>query len=257
MVRQIAKLDHNPLHMQPRLAARKTVALEALIYRTLVRPSLRRAFVRVALGGVDPFDPLALPTLFYANHPSWWDGYLAFLLSYEHWQRDGYIMMEEDQLARYSFFRRCGAFSVDRHDPREGMRSVAYTAQLLVRHPQRVAWIFPQGEITPNDRRPLRTYSGAAHIAKRATPIRCAPVAFRYEFGTEQRPEALIRIGTRHVVIGPVNVKNLQREMDERLLREVDQLRDDTVNGATASYTTILAGRESINMRWDRLRERL
>jgi len=192
--------------------------------------------------------------LLYLNHTSWWDGYMPFLLSDEVWRREAFIMMEEPQLRRYGFFRFCGAFSVDRHDPREGLRSVAYAAGLLREHPGRLVWIFPQGEIAPNDRRPLATFAGAAHIAKRAAPVCCIPVALRYEFGGEQRPEALIRIGAWHMVEAGADAKALHAEMDARLERELDALRDDAIAGRSASYRTILRGRQSINVVWDRIR---
>ena len=240
----------------PRLPAHKTPAIEALIYRTLVRPALRRTFHRIAIGGEEP-QPSPLSTVFYVNHPSWWDGYLAFFLSYERWRRDGYLMMEEPQLARYSFFRYCGVFSVDRHDPREAMRSVRYSADLLRQRPGRLVWIFPQGDITPNDQRPLQLFSGAAHIARRAAPVRCIPVAFRFEFLTEQRPEALVRLGAEHSVEGSIDVRRLHHEMEARLTAEADRLRNDVITGRTETYTTGLHGRESVNVRWDKIRSRI
>lgn len=239
----------------PRLPARKTPALEALIYRALVRPALRRMFHRVALGGPAP-PPWDLPVLLYLNHPSWWDGYMPFLLSDELWRREAFLMMEEPQLRRYGFFRYCGVFSVDRHDPREGMRSVAYAAELLGKHPGRCLWLFPQGELAPNDRRPLHSFAGAAHIAKRAAPVRCVPVALRYEFGAEQRAEAFIRLGRSHIVEAGSNARSLHREMDERLESELDALRTDVLEGRVATYRTILRGRQSVNVVWDRVRER-
>ena len=241
-----------------KLPAHKTPAIEAVIYRVLVRPALARTFHRIALNQGAPRPRPDLPTLIYANHPSWWDGYMAFVLSDEIWGCEGYIMMEEPQLARYGFFRFCGAFGVERHDPRAAMRSVAYSAELLRQSTRRVVWIFPQGEITPNDRRPLTTFRGAAHIVKRVAsagcPIRCIPMALRFEFGGEQRPEALIRLGPAHTVTGQVDVKVLHRELDERLRHEMDTLRDDTLDGTTANYQTIFHGRPSVNVVWDRVR---
>lgn len=241
-----------------RLPARKTPFLEALIYRALVRPALRSTFHRIALNRVAPRPRPDLPTIIYANHPSWWDGYMAFVLSDEIWHCESYIMMEEPQLARYGFFRWCGAFGVDRYDPRAGMRSVSYAADLLKQRRQRVVWIFPQGEITPNDRRPLTTFAGAAHIAKRVaqsgTAVRCLPMALRFEFGAEQQPEALIRIGPAHIVSGKVDIKVLHRDMDQRLQTEMDVLHADTINGSTVQYQTILRGRESVNVVWDKVR---
>ncbi len=242
-----------------RLPARKTPLLEALIYRILVRPALRRTFQRIALNPDAPRPRPDLPTLIYANHPSWWDGYMTFVLADEIWQCEGYIMMEEPQLARYGFFRWCGAFGVDRHDPRHGLRSIAYAAKLLTERTQRVVWIFPQGEITPNDKRPLRTFAGAAHIVKRVTQegetaVRCIPMALRFEFGAEQRPEALLRLGPAHLVAGKVEPKALHREMDQRLQAEMDALYADTISGATARYRTIFRGRQSVNVVWDEVR---
>ncbi len=239
--------------MLPRFPARKSPLHEAAIYRLLVRPSLRRTFHRIAISAPHGEDWSRLPTIFYASHVSWWDGYMAFFLCDERWRIEGYLMMEEPQLARYRFFQRCGCFSVDRHDPREGMRSVAYAASLLRPAPGRALWIFPQGAIAPVDRRPLQTYAGAAYVARRCGPVRCVPVALRFEFFGEQRPEALIRLGPPHIVEDG-DTRELHAEMDRRLLTEVDSLREDVIAGITASYQTALVGRGSINVLWDQAR---
>ncbi len=163
-------------------------------------------------------------------------------------------MMEEPQLARYGFFRYCGVFSVDRHDPREAMRSVRYSADLLRQRSGRLLWIFPQGEITPNDQRPLHLFRGAAHIAKRAAPVRCIPVALRFEFLMEQRAEALVRFGAAHIVDGSIDTKAIHQEMETRLTAEADHLTNDVIAGRTEEYATALRGRESVNVRWDKIR---
>jgi len=236
----------------PRLPARKNRLIEAAIYRAMVRPSLRRTFHRIAIAAPHGEDWSGLPTLFYANHPSWWDGWIAFFLFDERWRMEGYLMMEEPQLRRYRFFQRCGCFSVDRHDAREAMRSVGYAATLLRDRPGRALWIFPEGEIGPNGR-PLRTYTGAAHIARRAGRVRCVPVALRFEFLGEQRPEALIRIGPAHIV-EQGDTKALHADMDRRLVEQLDHLHADVISGATTAYTTALRGRTSIDAWWDRVR---
>ncbi len=79
------------------------------------------------------------------------------------------------------------------------------------------------------------------------------PVALRFEFLGEQRPEALIRLGEPHIVESG-DTRPLHDEMDRRLLAEVDALHDDVISGATVRYPTILAGRTSTNVLWDRLR---
>lgn len=237
---------------QPRYPALKHRPTAQLIYRTLVLPALWRAFDRIAIQDNQGVEGRGLPTILYANHVSWWDGYFFFLLE-QSWRAEFYLMMEEAQLSRYRFFQQTGCFSVDRADPREAMRSVQYAAQLLAGKPRRTLIIFPQGVIVPNDRRPLDTYPGVAHIAKRAGAVRCLPIALRLEFGQQQRPEGYLRIGPGHVLEGG-NTRAMQAELDRRLLHEVDALRDDFLAGRTDDYATLLHGMPSVNVLWDRLR---
>ncbi len=239
-------------HVQPRLPARKNRLIAQAIYRTLVVPPMRRTFDRVALLDGSGAEGRGLPTILYSNHVSWWDGYLAFVLE-QHWRGEFYLMMEEAQLRRYRFFQRCGCFSVDRQDAREGLRSVQYAAELLGENAQRTVLIFPQGTITANDRRPLVTYPGIAHIAKRVGAVRCVPMALRLEFGLQQRATAFLRVGPAHVVDGGAP-RLVQAELDARLLREVDGLRDDVVYGDPSNYLTLLRGQRSINVWWDEAR---
>jgi hypothetical protein len=56
-------------------------------------------------------------------------------------------------------------------------------------------WLFPQGEMLPQDRRPLKFFSGIAKLAEKIANVNLVPVCFRYEFLMEQRPEVFISIG--------------------------------------------------------------
>ena len=68
--------------------------------------------------------------LFLANHSCWWDLFLAHILN-EAIPVDGYGMMEHFNLLRFGFFRRIGAFSVDRTDPRRSGRRSSTRPGLL------------------------------------------------------------------------------------------------------------------------------
>ena len=91
------------------------------------------------------------PAVIYGNKQE------PILISLDLFDHDAYGIMEERQLRRYGFFRRLGMFSVDRENFRSARRSLDYAATLL-RGTGRVLWLFPQGEIVPNDRRPVRCY---------------------------------------------------------------------------------------------------
>ena len=239
----------------PRLPARPNRAGAWLVYRGLVRPALRRTFGRVLLDAGAAADALRgrQPVLCYVTHVSWWDGYLAFELFRNAYPRRHFLMMEEAQLRRYFFFRWCGCFSVHRSDPREGVRSLRYAAHLLQTEARPLVWMFPQGEILPADRRPLALYRGVADIATHSGGVWCVPVALRYEFGAEQRPDALIACGEPLWVGGASDRGALQAELSDRLAATADGLRERWVAGELGAFTPILRGQESANRRFDAL----
>jgi 1-acyl-sn-glycerol-3-phosphate acyltransferase len=168
----------------------------------------------------------------------------------------GYLMMEEKELRRYRFFSWCGCFSVNRQDARSAARSVAYISRLLAERRDRALLIFPQGEITPNDRRPLAIFSGIAHVASRAGGAMLLPVALRYEFRGEQRPEAFIRAGPAHHASADTDARALTSEIAQRLTAAAGALRDELNEKRLDGYQVLLHGRAGVNRVWDRVRGR-
>jgi 1-acyl-sn-glycerol-3-phosphate acyltransferase len=241
----------------PAVPARHNRSLSALIYRLLVRRSAWSHFDRVWLKIDGPLPhPADGPLIVYLNHPSWWDGYMAFLLS-RAVLRDRFqpfLMMEERELLRYRFFAWCGCFSIDRQHPRAAARSMAYVGRMLSERRDRALWIFPQGKITPPERRPLALYPGVAHAARRVAPVTLCPVALRYEFRGEQRPEAFLRVGPLHHADAALDTRALNAEVAQRLTAAVDALRDDLNAGQLADYQVLLRGRPGVNRLFDALR---
>jgi 1-acyl-sn-glycerol-3-phosphate acyltransferase len=241
----------------PPIPARHHALGDALLYWGLVRPALWSHFDRVwiKVEGAIP-QASAGPLIVYMNHPSWWDGYIAFVLNRLVLRNrfQGYAMMEEQQLKRYRFFSWSGAFSVHRQDARSAMRSVRYIGRLLAERRNRCLYIFPQGEIAPNDRRPLQIFSGAAHIARRAGGATLWPVALRYEFRGEQRAEIFIRTGPPHHTIAGADTRALTGEIGSRLTAACDALRDEYTAGDLGGYRVLLRGRAGINRVFDTAR---
>jgi hypothetical protein len=231
---------------QPSIPARHTRAGDALIYWALVRSAIWSHFARVWLRIEGPIPtPADGPLIFYLNHPSWWDGYLAHVLSRmvlgNRFQTFG--MMEERELRRYRFFTWSGAFSVNRQDARSALASVAYIGRQLAERRDRALAIFPQGEITPNDRRPLQMFSGMAHVARWAGGATFWPVALRYEFRGEQRPEAFIRAGPAHYAPADSDTRALTADAGARLTAACDALRDEVTSSQLEAYRVLLRGR--------------
>lgn len=240
------------------IPARKFPLGEWLVGR-LIYGSFRKSFDRIYFRMRTPLldEQRKLPMIVCANHASWWDGYIAFIV--EHYLKiDCYLMMEEAQLRRYFFFAWAGCFSVDRQNARSAMETLHYAARLLKERPERMVWLFPQGEIAPNDRRPLVFFTGAAHLARMSCPALLYPVATRIEYMAEQRPNLYISMGEPMQLAPeetqkPGFLKSYTKLLEERVTTELDQLRADIIADNTHDFTLLLQGTSSTNRIFDTL----
>lgn len=242
---------------RPAIPAAKSRLGDEALYWLFARWSLRSSFDRVWLQTHGPLpEPADGPLLLYLNHSSWWDGYLMYVIHRVvlRGRFDAHLLMEERQLRAYRFFTWSGAFSINRHDPEDVARSQAYAANLLRGGARpRALFIFPQGKIVPQERRPLVTYPGVARIIALAGPLTLCPVALRYEFLGQQWPHAFIRLGPAHRAANPDDIEGTLAEVTARLTAACDALRDDVVGGGLDAYTPILRGRRGIDQTFDAL----
>lgn len=165
-----------------------------------------------------------VPLIIYANHSSWWDGLAAHHLSQKA-RLDFYVMMEEKQLKDLRLFLKLGAFSVVRENPRRAVESINYAANLLKKNPRRALWIFPQGEILPNDTRPIHFYNGLARIIEKTGECETVAVAFRSEFLGNFKPELFAAVG-RIERFQPENLKNT-KDLTEKFAANMQNTLDD------------------------------
>lgn len=216
---------------------------------------VRRHFAGVHVRGLANLAAVdrSTPVLFFANHSTWWDGLMIYLLNEQRLRRDTYLMMEERQFVRYSFFRWIGAFSVRRNDARDGLAALAYAGSLL-NAPNRAVWMFPQGVLRPNEIRPLRFESGLARIAHAAPAARLIPVAMRTEFYHEQRPDFFLDIGTPVDVPAAASVQDITALAAKALTAQLDALRADLIAGRVEGFHLLLRGKRSVNRAYDSAR---
>jgi 1-acyl-sn-glycerol-3-phosphate acyltransferase len=228
------------------------MAVEAMI-----RSRTRRGFHQIRAQGLDRFreslnrDPGG--TLILANHSCWWDLFLAQIVN-DAIPADGYGMMEHFNLRRFGFFRRIGGFSVDRTDPVSVRASLKYAAELL-QEPRAVVWIFPQGKIEGNDVRPLRFQNGIRALVRQAGRVRVVPMALRYEFWQDERPEALVRFGER-TTVDRADLPTLVPTFERRLTEELDALRLDSIAQRSDRFDGLMVEQPSISDRYARFRAR-
>ncbi len=218
---------------------------------TLIRSKLRSGFHSILASGMDQLradlDRDDSGTLFLVNHSCWWDLFLVHLIN-ESVPVDGYGMMEHFNLLRFGFFRRIGAFSVDRTDPGSVRASLDYAARLL-RRPRAGVWVFPQGKIETNDVRPLVFQPGIRALVRRSGRVRVVPVAFRYEFWQDERPEALVRFGEAAWVDRP-DLPTLISTFERRLTEELDALRVDAIAQDPSRFAPLSRGKRSVSERY-------
>jgi chlorobactene lauroyltransferase len=238
------------------IAARKFPLGEKLVW-LLINTSFHKHFDRIffRMHSELTAEQRALPIIICANHSSGWDGYVAALVE-RHLKLDCYLMMEEAQLKRYFFFTWIGCFSVNRQNARSAIQSLHYAASLLKQHPQRMIWLFPQGEIAPNDHRPLKFFSGAAYLARLSAPALLFPLATRIEYLAEQRPDLYISLGEpllvgKEELQAPNFLKSYTQILQENVTAELDQLRADVIASDYSSFTQILRGWASTNRIFD------
>lgn len=200
---------------------------------------LRKAFRGVWLEGALP--PGEEGVLCYANHGSFWDGFLAHLLA-QRSGRDGYAVMEEQNLRRYRFLTRIGAFSIRRGDSGSALETLRYARSVLQR-PKAAVFLFPQGKIEANAQPPLKFERGAEVLARMAK-IRCVPVALRYAFFEHEHPDVLIQVGEAHA-------PEPLAQMESRLGALVAGLQG--IKSVTALHP-LLVGSRSVAEQWDAVR---
>jgi 1-acyl-sn-glycerol-3-phosphate acyltransferase len=200
---------------------------------------VRAAFRGIWLRGMLPGG--SAPLVVYANHGSFWDGFVAHQLCRAGgW--DGYCMMEQRMLARYRFLAALGAFSIRRLDARSTLETFRYARRLLA-VPRRAVFMFPEGELRPGPALPLRLERGVEVLARLAG-ARCVPLAIRYVFLEDERPDVLLAIGEAH----PAAPLREMRTRLEALLESVLEARD------TTGFRRLVRGRRSVAARWDAVR---
>ncbi len=198
-----------------------------------VRSAFRGLWVRGSL-------PEGKNLLVYANHPGFWDGFVAQQLGLAaRW--DAYALMEEKNLARYRFLSRVGAFSVRPGDAVSASQSLRYARKLLQR-PASAVFVFPEGELRPGTQLgPLRR---GVEVLARFSQARCLPVAIRYAHFEHELPDVLIEVGEPHA---PAPLAGFA----QRLGNTVDRVASaDSPSG----FRLVLRGRRSVAERWDAFR---
>ncbi len=213
--------------LRERLTALVT-ALIALMLPWVIRSSLRRGLRGVYVRGAwDALPPGGV--LFAANHHSWWDPYLAWLVG-QRLKRPISGLMLSETLERFPFFRPHGALPTTA--VREALRRLARGELLL---------LFPEGGVRVAGRvKEIRP--GLEFLARRAgVPV--YPVAFRVVLRGSQYPEACLLLG------GPVSYSEVKNALNVLLGRLEADLTIADPETPVPGYTPWRRGTSSLHER--------
>jgi 1-acyl-sn-glycerol-3-phosphate acyltransferase len=104
--------------------------------------------------------------LLLANHFGWWDGFLLYWLNYKLFKKKFHIMILEDTVKDVFFLKYMGAFSITKNS-RAMIESLDYAAELL-KDPQNLVLIFPQGKLYSNFLDEVSFEKGLQKVMKQA-----------------------------------------------------------------------------------------
>jgi hypothetical protein len=240
--------DHNDAHEHTAgimITARHQRWAEWLFF-PYVRGLLSRHFHALRLIGSPPRAAPALPLLIVPNHGTWWDGFFVYYLNAVVFRRRLFLMMLDEQLSRYRFFSRVGAFGIHPGLPRSVTESLRYSAALL-RQPAGALCLFPQGELRYHALRPLGYQRGLERIlGLYGAAVELLPLGIRCELLDDQRPEAFL-LADRTFRVDSGSFKGV-RWLEEQQTAVLERL--EAAVRAREPGRLLLQGRLPLDKRW-------
>lgn len=133
-------------------------------------------------------------TVYFLNHHTWWDGLIPLLLNEYLFQQQARALMEDKQIKKYRFFKKIGAFSINRQHPRQTITSLRYAVQSMDR-PRASLFIYPEGKLTPPGT-PVEFEGGLSWLYDQLPGVDFVPVALFLHCMHRSKPELLIHVGS-------------------------------------------------------------
>ena len=215
---------------------------------------LSHSFHAVRLSGALPSVPRGQPVIVFGNHPSWWDPALYIVLADTLFRgRPGYGPMEAEALQRYGFFRRLGAFGIEK-DTIAGARRFLTVARAVLAERGAMMWVTAEGDFTDSRSRPVLLRPGVAHLARSIPEAVLLPLAVEYVFWNESRPELLLRFGAPIDADAAIRPAEWTQRLQTALTREMDMLAADSASREKRRFRMLLAGTVGSSMIYDTAR---
>jgi 1-acyl-sn-glycerol-3-phosphate acyltransferase len=163
------------------------LALKLLNAYLVIKYRLSFQEVRVDVSALESKIDLEQPVLFIANHSSWWDGFFVYEVYKKlKLKKEFKIVMLESELKKLPFFRLCGAVGLIPKNPKQ-------TEKIFNELKNKCVCFFPQGQLTPQNQRPLNFKPGINELIKKLHPVQIIVIGIHIEPFQFMKPTALIR----------------------------------------------------------------
>jgi len=194
-----------------------------LLYDFYITRLLKRNFNRFLLTNEFPSVDSNSALIITPNHFSWWDGFFIAYYSNKMTSRKIHLLMLEEQLRRYWFFSKIGAYSININNPKSTIESINYTANVLNDKNNFVVY-YPQGKIEDYNKRPPSIKEGIIRVVDRIKlPTVILPVVFKISYSTNKLPDILVRAGKIFTINPGDNFFSRYKENFSETLSELDQ----------------------------------
>ncbi|MFN7249714.1 MAG: lysophospholipid acyltransferase family protein [Anaerobacillus sp.] len=217
------------------------------IFHYYNRRLLKKSFHHLYLN--QQTDPIATsPTLYIINHSSWWDGLITFYLTKTVIEQDCYAMMTEQGLTSFPFFRKIGGYSINKDNPKDVIKSLAYTKKLLKL--AKGVWIFPQGKEEHLEKRPLLFQSGVSRLITQVPDLTVIPITFYYTFLHDQHPEVFITIGEklpRSTLDSFSSKQEMTHYLEQVVTDQLDRQKHEIITAQFDQYEILLRGNRTVS----------
>ncbi len=164
-----------------------------------------------------------LPVLFIANHASWWDGFFVYeVFKKLKIEKEFRIVMLESELKKFPFFRLCGAVGLI-------PKNLKHNNEVFDQLKGHCVAFFPQGQMVPQNQRPLILKNGITGLIQRLHPLQIILVTLHIEPFQFMKPTVLIKAGSLikscNEKVDSVSLAQLlETQLDDVSLRWTSQL---------------------------------
>lgn len=187
-----------------------------IVFKPYISRLLKKSFASIEIIGNVPDIQKEMPIILAPNHSTWWDGFFVYVINNIFYQRKFFIMILEEQLAKYKFFSKLGGYSIDQKSPKKIVESLFYTNQIIQKYDNPLVTIFPQGVLEPQFVEKYNFGRGIDRIVNKISKdIAILPLCIRTEFYKEQYPHVFVKFAEPIIVDkgSAFSIKNYEKVM--------------------------------------------